>query len=322
MRFLAAPRISLLVVAFVIAGLSIGVLAQEPNWWPSEWGADDQRGAMNRLTPKKVLEAAQLIKEGKTYQLGRVYEPGMPLFGNRHYSLSIVGSPSGGPVGDNRVVWHDEMFSGEIGQIGTQFDGLGHIGTRVGDDDIFYNGFKGSEFSKPYGLEKLGVENVGVFFTRGVLIDLVAYKKKERLEVGYVITPDDLRGALKKQDVEISEGDVVLIRTGHGSLWMVDNETFNSGMPGIGLLAAKWLASKKVVMIGADTWGVEAVPGENPNVAFQVHQLLINQKGIHLLENLDLDGLGEDKVYEFAFVFSPLRLKGATGSPGNPIAVK
>jgi kynurenine formamidase len=322
MRCCTTLRTSLFVVAFLILGLSVGVLAQDAQWWPSEWGPDDQRGAMNRLTPGKVLEAAKLITRGKTYQLGRVYEPGMPLFGNRHYSLNIVGSPSGGPVGDNHLVWHDEMFSGEIGQIGTQFDGLGHIGTRVGDDDIFYNGFKGSEFSKPYGLEKLGVENVGVFFTRGVLIDLVAFKKKERLEVGYIITPDDLKGALKKQDVEINEGDVVLIRTGHGKLWMVDNETFNSGMPGIGLLSAKWLVSKKVVMVGSDTWGVEAVPGENPNVAFQVHQLLINQKGVHLLENLDLDGLAEDKVYEFAFVFSPLRLKGATGSPGNPIAVK
>lgn len=68
--------------------------------------------------------------------------------------MTIVASPSGGPVGKNQLVWHDEMFSGEIGQIGTQFDGLGHIGTRVGNEDIFYNGFKRSEFSKAYGLEK------------------------------------------------------------------------------------------------------------------------------------------------------------------------
>jgi hypothetical protein len=101
-------------------------------WWPSEWGADDQRGAANRITAKKVRQGSRLIKQGRIYQLGRVYEPGMPLFGNRHYSLSIVSSPSGGPAGQNQLVWHDEMFSGEIGQVGTQFDRLGLVGTRMG----------------------------------------------------------------------------------------------------------------------------------------------------------------------------------------------
>ena len=165
-------------------------------------------------------------------QLGRV-RPGIPLFGNRHYSLTIPGSPTGGPVGENQLIWYDEMFSGEIGQVGTQFDGLGHIGTRKGNQDIFYNGFTRSEVGSAYGLEKLGVENVGVFFTRGVLVDVVGYKGLERLEVGYVITAADIEGALKKQAVAVTEGDVVLIRTGHGKLWMVDNETYNSGQPGI-----------------------------------------------------------------------------------------
>ncbi len=293
-----------------------------PKWWPSEWGPEDQRGAINRITPRKVLQAAGLVKEGKIYQLGRVYEPGMPLFGSRHYSLTIVGSPSGVAAGANQLVWHDEMFSGEIGQIGTQFDGLGHIGTRVGDEDIFYNGFKRSEFSRAYGLEKLGVENVGVFFTRGVLVDVAGYKGVERLEVGYVITVADIEGALKKQGVEITEGDVALFRTGHGKLWMVDNEMYNSGEPGIGLEAARWLVDRKVAMTAGDSWAVEAVPGDDPNRPFEVHQVLINRHGIYNLENLDLEELAADGVYEFAFMFAPLRLKGGTGSPGNPIAVK
>src|SRR4051812_29518471 len=89
-----------------------------PRWWPSEWGAQDQRGAANRMTPQKVLEATRLIRTGKIYQLGHVYEHGMPLAGKRHFSLTIPGSPTGGPDGENKVVYHDEMFSGEIGQIG------------------------------------------------------------------------------------------------------------------------------------------------------------------------------------------------------------
>ena len=192
----------------------------------------------------------------------------------------------------------------------------------MGDEDFFYNGFKRSEFSKAYGLEKLGVENVGVFFTRGVLVDVAGYKGAERLEVGYIVTVGDIQGALKKQGVEITEGDVVLFRTGHGKLWMVDNKTYNSGEPGIGLEAARWLVEQKVAMTGGDSWAVEAVPGDDPNRPFEVHQVLINRNGIYNLENLDLEGLAADGVYEFAFVFAPLRLKGGTGSPGNPIAVK
>ena len=293
-----------------------------PKWWPSEWGPEDQRGAIHRVTPMKVIEAAKLIKDGKIYQLGRVYEPGMPLFGNRHYSLTIVSSPSGLAPGTNRIVWHDEMFSGEIGQIGTQFDGLGHIGTRVGEDDIFYNGFNRADFSKAYGLEKLGVENVGVFFTRGVLVDVAGYKGVGRLEVGYIVTVSDIEGALKQQGVEIGEGDVVCFRTGHAQLWMVDNEEYNRGEPGIGLEAAKWLIGKKIAMTAGDSWAVEAVPGDDPERPFRVHQELINKHGIYNLENLNLEELAKDKVYEFAFVFAPLPLKGGTGSPGNPIAVR
>jgi kynurenine formamidase len=293
-----------------------------PRWWPSEWGAGDQRGSANRITPKKIQEAGRLIRDGKMYSLGRLYEYGMPLFGKRHFSLTIPGSPTGGPDGENKMVYHDEMFSGEIGQIGTQLDGLGHIGVRVGDDDYFYNGFKLSELGKAYGLEKIGIENAGPFLTRGVLADVAGYKGVERLQPGEVISEEDLQGALKKEGVRITEGDVVLLRTGHAKLWMVDNDAYGKGEPGIGMAAALWLCSQKIALVGSDTWATEVVPHENKNRPFEVHQLLIVRNGIYNLENLDLEELARDKVYEFAFIFAPLRLKGASGSPGNPLAVR
>ena len=289
---------------------------------PSEWGPDDERGAANRITPQKVIEASQLITEGRIYELGRVYEAGMPLFPGRHYSLTIPGAPTGGPFGENQVVYHDEMVSGQIGQVGTQFDGLGHIGTRVDGEDVFYNGFKRSDFGTATGLEKLGVEKAGVFLTRGVLIDVASYKKMDRLPVGTVITAEDLQGALRRQSVELTEGDVALIHTGHGQLWMVDNDEYNRGEPGIGMDAALWLAGQKVVMAAADSWSVEVIPSEDPGTAFPVHQELIGRRGIYHLENLDLSELARDQVYEFAFMFAPVKFKGATGSPGNPIAIK
>jgi kynurenine formamidase len=293
-----------------------------PKWWPSPWGAEDQRGAANRLTPQKVLEGTQLIRTGQMYSLGRMYEYGMPLFGKRHFSLTIPGSPTGGPDGANKLVYHDELFSGEIGQIGTQLDGLGHIGVRMAGDDFFYNGFRRSEFGKAYGLEKLGIENVGVFFTRGILLDVPGLKGVERLQIGEVITAADLEACARKEGVTIKEGDVVLVRSGHGQLWMKNNDAYNKGEPGIGMGAGRWLVDKKIALVGSDSWATEVVPPEDKDRPFEVHQLLLVRNGIYNLENLNLEEIARDKVYEFAFIFAPLRLKGATGSPGNPIAVK
>ena len=200
-------------------------------WWPSEWGPDDQRGAANRITPEKVTEAAKLIKTGKVYHVGQVYEKGMPLLGQRHFKLTIPGLPTSYPGGKNQVVGNDEMFSGEIGQVGTQMDGLGHAGVRMKGDNYFYNGFKLSEFGSAYGLKKLGVENVGAFFTRGVLLDVAGLKGVERLDTNYLITADDLQKALDAAGLKIGTGDVVLIRTGHAQLWMKDNETYNASEP-------------------------------------------------------------------------------------------
>jgi len=288
----------------------------QSRWYPSRWGADDQRGAANRLTPAKVLEARDLMKQGRIYQLGRVYESGMPMFGTRHYSLRIPQAFS--IPGSNHAIYHDEVISGELGQIGTQFDGLGHMG--IGD--LFYNGNNRGDFAKPEGLVKLGIENVGPIVTRGVLIDVAAYKGVAQLESNYEITAADLQGALKRENLEIRSGDVAIIHTGWGSLWMKDNTRYGQTSPGIGVEAAKFLADREVVVVGADNWGVEVNPNPKADLSAPVHQLLIAQNGIYLHENLNTEELARDNAYEFAYVFSPLRLKGATGSPGNPIAIR
>lgn len=291
-------------------------------FWPSEFGANDQRGAANRITPERVSAAARLIRDGRIYQLGRVYEHGMPIPGKRHFSLTIPGLPTGPPTGKNQMVSNDELFSGEIGQVGTQFDGLGHVGIRLHGEDYFYNGNKLSEFGDPYGLKKLGVENAGVFFARGVLLDVCALKGVDRLPAGTVISPNDLSACLQRAKLTLREGDVVMLRTGHGKLWMKNNDAYGAGEPGIGLAAAKFLTDRKVALIGADTWAIEAVPHERADLSYPVHQWNLTKHGVYHLENLDLEALAADRVYEFCFVFSPLRLKGATGSPGNPVAIR
>src|SRR5262245_8310770 len=305
--------LSVVVVAASIAGAALGQ-AGAPG--TSRWGPADQRGAANRITPQKVLEAKGLITTGTLYQLGRVYESTMPLFGTRHFSLKIP--QTFGPMGSNNLEFHDELVSAEIGQVGTQFDGLGHIG--VGD--VFYNGNNKNEFAKPDGFTKLGIENVGALVTRGVLVDVAAFKGVARLEGGYEITLADLRGALERQRTEVRAGDVVIFHTGWGQLWATNNTAFAAHAPGPGLEAAQYLVDREVVVVGADTWSMEVVPNPNPDLQFPVHQLLIPRNGIYIYENLLTDELARDRVYEFAFFFAPLRMKGATGSPGNPIAIR
>lgn len=249
------------------------------------------------------------------------YEKKMPLFGSRTYSLIIPGLPAGGPLGKEGVVWNDEFIVGELGQIGTQFDGPGHIGITGKDGKArWYNGHALAHINCTYGLKKNGVEHVGPAITRGVLIDMVDLKGRN-LKKGEVITPEDIEAAIKKAGVApISDGDVVVFNTGWISNWG-DPETFNSGCPGIGIAAAKYLIKKNIAMVAADTWPVEAIPGEDPDRPFICHQLMQPVNGIWFLENVNPTALAKDKVYEFAFIFIPVPFVGATGSPGDPVAI-
>ena len=300
----------------LVTAAAAPALGQSDRWYPSPWGPEDQRGAANRLTPEKVLEARNLITRGSVYQLGHVYEQAMPLFGTRHFSLRIP--QTYGPMGVNRTMYHDEVVSAEIGQVSTQFDGLGHIG--IGD--LFYNGNDRADFSRGDGLTKLGIENVGAIATRGVLIDVAAFKGVAVLDGNYEITRADVTGALQRQGTEIHSGDIVLVHTGWGSLWLTDNARFGASAPGVGLDAARYLVEKEVVLVGSDTWATEVVPNPNPELQFPVHQLLIPRNGIYIFENLVTEELARDRAYEFAFFYAPLKLKGATGSPGNPLAIR
>jgi kynurenine formamidase len=268
------------------------------------------------MKPETVLKGLRLVKEGKVYELGRVLEPAMPTFGMRRFGIHTA--RSSGPGGTNQLRGNEELVVTELGQVGTQFDALPHIG--IGE--MLYNCVKTDEVATRNGFTKLGVEHVGGIVTRGLLLDVAAVKGVEMLEAGYEITVADLEAAVKRQGVTIGAGDAVLIHTGWGKLWMKDNAKYNSGQPGIGIPAGEWLAKLNPILVGTDNWGIEVRPHQNKDLTFPVHQVLITTYGIFLLENLDLEALARDKVPEFAFVVLPLKLKGGTGSTVAPIAMK
>lgn len=304
--------------ALLLAALAAPALAaDEKPWWPSEWGADDQRGSANRVTPARVLAALKLAREGRIYPIGQPYSADMPIWGGRSFQLTIPQADV--PPSSNALTAHLDFVAGELGQVGTQLDGLGHVG--IGDR--FYNGHDRKAFAQRSGLAKLGIEHAGAFITRGVLIDLPAYKGVQRLASGYEVTAADLRGALERQGLRLREGDSVFLRTGWAQLWGKDNATYLAGAPGWGADACHWLVAQKPAMTGCDTWGCDVVPNpSDPKLLFPCHQIMGTRAGIYNLENMNLEHLAAERLHEFLFMLAPLPLKGASGSPGAPIAVR
>lgn len=205
----------------------------ENAWWPHpQWGLDDQAGASNWISPEKILSVLPMVKTGKVYELGHIYEASIPLQGQRTYKLETEGP--GGPIGKNAILVNQELISAHLGQVGTQFDGPGHVGKRVEAEDgttkdVFYNGFVWEEMQSPEGLEKLGAEHIKPYITRGILIDIAAYKNVSTIAGGYEVTLADVRGALAWQNMieeDIDPGDAIFsIMAGQSTGMILKNIT-------------------------------------------------------------------------------------------------
>ena len=310
---------------------------EEGPWWPSPHGLDDQAGASNYVTPEKILQALQIPETGQTYELGHMYEASMPAYGIRPYYLNVT--PAAPPSSGEGGVVHQDYFNGFIGQMGTQFDALAHMGRNVEMADgsfetVFYNGFTENDLTAGNrgrgGVEALGVEHMKPFITRGILVDIAAYKGVPTLEPNYEVTLEDVLGALERQGMSedtIEQGDAVLFHYGWSVNWTNPskyNDSFvgtgeNEGSPGIGGEVARWLVTRRPSMVGGDSCCVQIMP---PTPSGNVHHTLFLEEGIPLLENMELKDVARDEVYEFLFLNLTIRIKGATGSPVRPIAVR
>ncbi len=282
--------------------------AAPPVSWPSPWGADDELGMLNHVTPAKRLQALELVREGRLYDLGRVLDEHVPVFPGRAFHQTLVTTAhhaNMGGVGENRVNWITEVFSGTT-QLGTHLDALSHL--QVGDRA--YNGRRVNDIASPAGVTALGVETVPQIVTRGFLVDV----SDRGLDAGGVITLEDVAG------LEPEPGDAVLFHTGWGARWN-EPPVYLSGEPGPGLEVAEWLAAQGVALTGCDTWSYGPVPAEDPARPFEVPQLLNVRHGVFVVENLDTSALAGDGVEEFALVLTHPKLRGATGAWTSPIAL-
>ena len=300
----------------------------------SPFGPNDETGATNRVTPAVTKAAAAEIQEGKVIPLSYILKDGVPLFGSR-FTKSVLTATSlapGAAFGENQLTYMEDTWLSQS-HVGTHLDGMGHIGRQ----DCYYNRTPMGKYINQNYITKLGLEHLKSFATRGVVIDAVkvfqaAGKlksnpacKKPCLEKGTVITAADLQAGLKMYNVTLREGDIVVIHTGWGDLFEqfpAQNALFNSGEPGIGKDAATWLASQKVVAVGSDQWAVEVIPGENPKEAFIVHNMLITDNGIHIIENVRTDLIAAEaaRTNRATFFFN-MTVPRAYGLTGNFVGI-
>ncbi len=303
-------------IALAVSG---GALAQECK--PSKWGADDEIGAANYVTPERVLAATKLVKKGQSHPLGIVIDSNTPAYPPRGLMLQIV---QPGQQGGHRLTrfGYKASYNDDIAQlwfgIGPQIDGLGHLGV----DGMFYNCNKDVDFAAITGLTKLGVDKIPPMIGRGVLIDMAKHFGVTTMAAGQVIGSDDIKAAAKAQGVAFREGDVVLFHTGWtGGKLKSDPKAWISSEPGLNNEAMAYMATLNPMAVGADTWGVDVFPPPEGDKVFYGHVSLLKEKGIYILETMNTGRLAEEGVHEFMFVLGQARIRGTVQMIINPVAM-
>ena len=279
----------------------------------------------------KVLDATRLVRQGRIYSLARERFRGMPLFPG-HPNFEVLGyrTPQGlraageepwGPENEARLGYMSELVLAST-HSGAHIDAHAHM--TVGEDDRWHGGSAQTDLGD-FGPLVGDASEFEPIWTRGVLFDVPRHRGVEFLGKGEPVTAAELEAICCSQGVEEpAEGDVALVRTGYMSHWPDEHRMAEHRGPGPDISAARWLAERRVVATGSDTETYEVQPAPDPGSPRNpqpVHTHLLIELGIYLMESLDLEGLAADEVYEFLFVALPLKIRGATGSMLDPVAV-
>ena len=286
----------------------------------SPWGPKDEIGTLNMMSQNSRFDILKRIASGKVYDLGVDLFTGMPnccaMLGAPDYHFFTTQRPA---RGDNEelVSYSGDTISTST-HMGTHIDTLNHFGLK----GKIWNEVSADDELGPRGWNKSGAEKYPPIIARGVLIDMAAAMEVEQLPSSYAISAGDLQRALKKQGSTLQTGDVVLIRTGLMTKWPDSSKYHMGDQAGLGLDGAKWLVEEnKVMLLGADNFGLESFPSTDKENFAPLHTYLLGQRGVSFLEMVWLEELAKDKVYEFIFIASALKLRGASGSPVRPIAI-
>ena len=287
----------------------------------SHWGPDDQLGSANLISTERTLEAAKLIKQGKSMPLGIVIGPDTPAFPPRSLSLQVVQpNQHGGQKLSSfgyEGNYNDDLLQTWIG-IGSQLDGLGHLG----EDGMYYNCLDEKEISAISGLTKLGTHAVPPLVGRAVIIDMAKHMGKDVLAAGEHFGEAEITAAMEAQQITVNEGDIVLFHTGWTDGMMESDPTaWGSTEPGLNNEGAVFMASMNPMAVGADTWGLEAIPPKEGDKGFYGHVTLLKDNGIYILETMNTGPLVAEGVQEFMFVLGQPLIKGTVQAMINPVAL-
>ncbi|HEX4897917.1 MAG TPA: cyclase family protein [Candidatus Limnocylindrales bacterium] len=288
-------------------------------------------GPIGRQTAADVVRAAGLVREGRMISLAAVRYPGMPLFpGHPPFQvlnyrtprgIRVTGAKPWGPINDAGLGYMAEYVMA-TSHSGAHMDALAHM--TVDDDMHWYGGGNADEHLTDFGPTFLDASTMPPFFTRGVLLDAAGHRGLACLPKGSPVDAAEMDAICAAEGVEVRAGDVVTIRTGYMGLWPDAEAMAAHKTPGPDLSAARWLLERGVVATGTDTETYEVQPAPDPGPTGNpqpVHTLLLIQNAIYLMESLDLEALARERIYEFLFVALPVKIRGATGSMVDPVAV-
>jgi kynurenine formamidase len=256
---------------------------------------------MSELTGRRVFDLEQMRWAGAPIHPGHV-PPGFSYLLHRRHQPE-------GRSPDGRTGSAGTLITSE--HAGTHIDAFSHQAL----DLKLCGGVDAQAAATAFGYTQLGVETIAPIVTRGWLVDL------GMVEPDRWIGLDEVRRAAAEQGVQPARGDVVLVRTGNGAHW----EDAGRYLRGAGMTGAvsEWLADAGVVAVGADNMAWDHAFGTDPDLGVTLpgHGILLVRRGVHIIENLFLEELAASGVAEFTFVCTPLKIRGATGSPVRPLAL-
>lgn len=299
-------------------------LAVEVSNW-GRWGADDQRGTLNLITPAAVLRGAAAVRSGKTFSLAIPFDEHGPQTGAiagrenpRREMVAVNQRYTGDPA--DFTTSDDKLVMGV--QAATHWDGLSHAGYEGG----LYNDVDEGVVTEA-GAARLGIEHMGAVVSRGILLDVARALGVDHFDDGHPITGDDLDRAVDEAGLDVEEGDIVCVRTGQMH-WLRagDGARFAQPSPGLSTRSVRWLHEHGVAAVATDTLVLECWPCEDPQMLLPVHLLHLRDMGLvqgqlWALDDLAADCAADDQ-HDFLLAATPLPLTGAVGGPVAPTAVK